>query len=154
MIPRVESRAEEHDWGEFSEPEEETLTNNSIISSPNLSRLIRDFIVSPPARVPSLTISFDVSEDSIGVDEPIILSPYSDENFSPPYPGFNQRELEDLADFDEDTNDYSQPRPRNPFTDDEAEEVESSLESFDSDAGTFNYGSEEEPFAHLLCLSL
>ena len=82
-IPVLRAVAEEHDWGEFSEPEEETLTNNSNISSSSCSRIISVFYVSPPARVPSLTHS-GVAKDSIGLDEPITLSLYSDDFFFTP----------------------------------------------------------------------
>ena len=103
--------------------------------------------------MPSIT-HFDVADDSIGIDESITLSIFSDETVSPPDSGFNQgiyseSELGDSSDFDEDTNDYSQPGPRNPFTDGEAEDVKSSWESFNVDAGTLIYGSEEKSLGSL-----
>ena len=49
---------------------------------------------------------------------------------------FQQRELEDLAGFDENTNDSSAPGWRNFLIDYEAEAVGSWWYSFDSDTGT------------------
>ena len=90
---------------------------------------------------------FEGAEDSIRVDVFITSSPYSNEIFF--FAGFDQRiisesALERLADFDADMIDYSQHRRQNPSTDDEAEEVESSWESFDSDSANQNYSSQDE----------
>ena len=60
------------------------------------------------------------------------------------YSIYSENELEDLVNFDEATNDYCQPRPRNLFFVDELEEVESSWGSFGSDTGTSDYALEEE----------
>ena len=73
----------DYDWAEHSDPEQETLTNNSNFSSPNWSRMIRDFNVSTPARVLSLKHS-DAAENFIGAHEYITLFPYSESFFSTP----------------------------------------------------------------------
>ena len=69
-IPELRSVVKKHDRTEISDSEEETLTN---ILSPNWSRIFRDPDVSLPERFSSL-LHFNVAEDSIGVDESIILS--------------------------------------------------------------------------------
>ena len=52
---------------------------------------------------------------------------------------YHESELEEVTDFDEQTTEYSNPRQRNPFNEDEAEE--DSFRDFDSeyDDVTFNY---------------
>ena len=96
-----------YDGVQHYEPEEEFLTNISIFSSPIWSRIIRDFNVSPSARVLSLN-HFDAAEKSNEAHEHNTLSLYSEKYFSPPDLGYIQRiysvsEMEDPVDCDKET---------------------------------------------------
>ena len=114
-------------------------------SSSTWSQIVNDFNVSPPNNVPSLT-NFNANDDSRHLDASETLNPLSLQIYSPPDPGFNQRrysdsELDDLVSFDDETTVYSLPRQRNPFIDDQAEEVNASFLMSDSDSATIDYSS-------------
>ena len=72
-----------------------------------------------------------------------MLNPLSLQIYSPPDPGFHQQrysdsEIDDLVSFDDETTVYSLPRQRNPFIDDQAEEVNASFIMSDSDSATID----------------
>ena len=127
---------EEQDRGEMNEREAKIFSNNSEISSSNWSGGSVKLMSQSPEKRPCLS-HFDVAKNCIGAHESIILSSYSGEIFAQD-PAFIQRihsesELKDLAEFDEDTNDFSYFRRKDPFIGDEAEKVEGSWENLDSD---------------------
>ena len=134
-------------WGASHSPQTVTNTRNESNSSPSWSQIVNDFNVSPPTNVPSLS-DFGVSDNSDQFADSEMIPHSSTHIFSPPDPGFNQRvysddELEDVVDFDEDTTDYSLPRQRNPFIDDEAEEIDESFVLSDSDSPTIAYTQDQ-----------
>ena len=64
----LRTAVEEHDWVEITQPEQEILLNNFSEWSPNCSKNFREFNVSPPARMSSLS-PFDEAEVFIGIHE-------------------------------------------------------------------------------------
>ena len=137
--------AADDNWGD---DESVALTQPLAVSSPTWSQIVNNFNVSPPSNVPSLT-NFNANDcsDYFVVSE--TLNPLSPQIFSPPDPGFHQRqyydsELDEVVDFDEETTEYSTPRQRNPFIDDQAEEVNDSFLMSDSDSATIDYYSRSE----------
>ena len=97
------------DWVDFIELEEDFLTNKSTCLWHNWSKIIRDFIFSPPARVPSLKY-LDEAEDFIGILSVSRCLLEQIISFSTPNFGFNQSifsrsELECFGEFDEDRDD-------------------------------------------------
>ena len=142
-LPVFREIARDDDWG--SSQSHETVTNgqNELNSSPSWSQIVSDFNISPPSNVPSL-VDLDANDESGQYVDSETLSPSSLHIFSPPDPGFNQRaysdnELDDVVDFNEDTADYSLPRERNPFIDDEAQEIDESFMMSDDDSPTIAY---------------
>ena len=144
-IPVLRAVAGENDYGEFGEPEE-TLKNS--LFRRRISQDLSDILT-----YTSKSAFFNAFRWSAGFYQrwcvhhlvPLFKRIF----FSLPERGFDQRinsesALERLADFDADMIDYSQHRRQNPLTDDEAEEVEISWESFDSDTTNQNCGSQDE----------
>ena len=133
--------AADDDWGQLDEPEPDTQSQNAG-NSPSWSQIVYEFNVSPPNNVQSLT-NFNANDESEHVLSEL-LTQTSPQLFSPPDPGFYQRnysesELDIIVDFDEETSDSTLPRQRNPFVDDEAEEVNDSFFLYDSDSNTIDY---------------
>ena len=142
-LPVFREIVQDDDWGSSQSLETVTNGRNELASSPSWSQIVNDFNVSPPSNVPSL-VDLGVSDELDQYVDSEMLSPSSVHIFSPPDPGFNQRaysddELGDVADFNEDTADYSLPRGRNPFIDDEAQEIDESFVISDSESPTIAY---------------
>ena len=137
--------AADDNWGD---DEPTTLPETTTNSSPTWSEIVSNFNISPRSNVPSLT-DFNVNDSSQDFVVAETLNPLSPQIYSPPDPGFHQRlysdsELNDVADFDDETSDYSLPIRRNPFIDDQAEEVNDSFIMSDFDSETIDYSSPNE----------
>ena len=136
-----EIAADDH-WGDDNHVDQ---SEHVLNFSPTWSQIVSDFNVSPPNFVPSLT-NFDTNDDSGQFVVSETLNPSSPQIYSPPDPGFYQRlysdsELDDHVDFEEETNEFSPPRQRNPFIDEEAEEVNDSFIIYEADYWTIDNSS-------------
>ena len=124
---------EDDDWGDEERQE-------APETSPTWSTLIRNFTVFPSSNVPLLS-NYDADRERSNHE---VETQISDEIFTPPDPGLHQRdysesELEEVTDFADQIIEYSTPRQKNPFIEDEAED--DSFQDFDSDYDdvTINY---------------